>query len=337
MAAVLASGPPWAASEGSKEYEVRVLGSVEEAVAYWKEQGFWGEEERGKTLLVPRAITVAVNSTWSQEAEQVPVDVKRELFYRSAAPLILYANELIASDRERLQSIARRYGAADRLDPDETRWLGQLAIQYRLNDPEDPIPSEAEFLAAIDELLLRVDIIPPALLLGQAAYESGYGTPRFALTGSALFGHWTLGGKLMKALPPRKAKGDHRVANYDWPFDSVSAHMLNLNTHQAYAELRQVRAELRSRGEKLTGLALAGTLTRYSERGQAPAQTLQDIIRTNTFDAADEARLRDETSLLLVQAKDPEEKVDAECEIEKLRSSGELEQILTGMRLNQAR
>jgi len=49
-------------------------------------------------------------------------------------------------------------------------------------------------------LLLRVDIVPPGLALGQGVYESGYGSSRFALTGNALFGQWTWGGNSMKPL-----------------------------------------------------------------------------------------------------------------------------------------
>jgi len=337
IAACLAGGATSVASADSKGYEIRVLGSVDEAIAYWKERDFWGEEKRGKTLAVPRAITVAIDLSWKQEAERVTVDVKKELFYRAAAPLILYANELILQDREQLQSLARRQGEGKTLNADEIQWLGNLADHYRLLDPEKGAASEADILATIDELMVRVDIIPPALALGQAAYESGYGTSRFALTGNAFFGQWTWGGKGMKPLQQRKSKGDYRVATYDWPFDSVRAYMLNLNTQRAYADLRRVRAELSGRGEKLTGLALAETLTKYSERGQAYVKTLKGIIKTNGLDIADNARLRDERTVLLVEAEHPRDKVVAEKAIEGLRASGELENIIKSMRLNQTR
>jgi len=38
------------------------------------------------------------------------------------------------------------------------------------------------------ELLRRVDIIPPPLLISQAANESAWGTSRFAKLGNNLFG-----------------------------------------------------------------------------------------------------------------------------------------------------
>lgn len=55
----------------------------------------------------------------------------------------------------------------------------------------------AIWLAVIDELLYRLDEIPAALAIGQAACESGWGTSRFTIEGNALFGQWTYGGKGM--------------------------------------------------------------------------------------------------------------------------------------------
>ena len=57
----------------------------------------------------------------------------------------------------------------------------------RLDDPD--------LAAVMDEMLYKLDVIPAGLALGQAAYESGYGTSRFAAEGNALFGQWTFGGE----------------------------------------------------------------------------------------------------------------------------------------------
>ena len=34
------------AEAGASEYEIRVIGSVDESIAYWKELDFWGEPWR---------------------------------------------------------------------------------------------------------------------------------------------------------------------------------------------------------------------------------------------------------------------------------------------------
>ncbi len=317
------------------DYEIVVLGSVDEAIRFWENADFWGEEDRAEDLQVPRVITVAVNKSWTSEADQVSVAVKKELFYRGLAPVVLYANELILRDRARLETLAGRQEAGGPLGTDDIFWLRTLAAEYRLIDraSEEAAPSDSEVLSLMDALLARVDVVPPSLALGQGAYESGYATSRFALVGNALFGQWTFGGKGLEPEEKRESKGDSKIAAYDWPLDSVRAYMWNLNTHDAYEDLRQMRAELRQKGAELSGLVLADTLTRYSEQGQTYVDTLKGIIKTNRLDIADRARLREEPTILLVQAETKTDKSEVEIEIANLRTSGELDRIIESMRL----
>ena len=67
---------------------------------------------------------------------------------------------------------------------------------------------------------------------------------------------------------------------------------LNLNTGNAYRELRLKRAELRRQNLHISGTVLAPTLLRYSERGQAYVDDLNRLIRQNELDAVDDANLR---------------------------------------------
>jgi hypothetical protein len=140
----------------------------------------------------------------------------------------------------------------------------------------------------------------------------------------------------MKPQQQRKGKGNYGVAAYDWPFDSVRGYLLNLNTQRAYAELRRERAKLRQAGDKLTALALVGTLLKYSERGQAYVDTLTGIIKKNQLGVADDARLRDEAVVLAVSA-DSDEKTTVEQEIAQLLTSGEIDAIIESMRLELSR
>ncbi len=84
----------------------------------------------------------------------------------------------------------------------------------------------------------------------------------------------------------------HRVRAFDHLIDGVRAYAVNLNTHRAYREFRQARAEMRQAGESLDGLKLAATLTRYSKRGRSYVRSLRTIIRANNLGPLDTARLR---------------------------------------------
>ncbi len=327
-----------ATAAGADDYEIIILGSVDSSIEDFKKRKFWGPEDHAKQLSVPRYLLVTINDGWKQEADSIPVEVKKELFYRTLVPLILYANELIMRDREKLISLAERDKKGESQSAEDMKWLRDEATQYRLIDPKSDKgpPSDAEVLSMMDELLVRLDIIPPALALGQAAYESGYGTSRFTLEGNSLFGIWTYGEKGIRPQQQRKSKGDYKVASYDWPLDTVRAYMKTLNIGRTYKDLRAKRAALREQGKKLTGLELAGTLTKYSERGHKYVNTLRGIMKTNELFIADDAVLRDEKSVLVVGVNTEAEVAEVEAEIEQMRASGELEEIIHSMRLDES-
>ena len=167
--------------------------------------------------------------------------------------------------------------------------------------------------------------------MGQAAYESGYGTSRFAREGNALFGQWTYGGEGMQPKEKRAEKGDYGVAAYDWPLDSVHGYMRNLNTHRAYQALRHARAAARSEGRTVTGDELAETLTSYSEKGAQHVGTLKGIMQVNELAVADKARLKEAPAVILMDVPGADEVTKIEAEIDELRASGKLDEILARM------
>jgi Bax protein len=131
---------------------------------------------------------------------------------------------------------------------------------------------------------MRVNIIPPAMALAQAAKESGWGTSRFASDGNNYFGQWCYKpgcGLIPKA---RKTGKSHEVAVFNSAKESVQAYMHNINTHQAYDELRAIRAKLQKTGKPLSGLDLLQGLHAYSERGQIYVKELESMIQFNQLE-----------------------------------------------------
>jgi len=239
--------------------EIRIVSSVDEMIGIYQEADYWGELEPDRIIEVPPLLVVATIREWRGEAAAISVQDKKELFYRSLLPLVLYANQAIASDRSRLEKVSSTVAKLEGLEKADAEWLRELAINYRLikseTDSMPDLPAGDKLDDLLGELLLRVDVVPASLALGQGAYESGYGTSRFALEGNSYFGQWTYGGKGMAPKEKRASKGNYGVAAYAWPLDSVRSYMMNLNTHRAYAGLRKMRAELRSRDDPVTGEA----------------------------------------------------------------------------------
>jgi len=186
----------------------------------------------------------------------------------------------------------------------------------------------------LDQMLYRLDVIRAGLALGQAAYESGYGTSRFAVQGNSLFGQWTYGGDGIVPQEQRtSSKGDHRIRAFDWPFDSVRGYFINLMSHPAYEDFRRLRAEMRAAGKLLESLTLADGLLRYSERGQDYVDALKAMIQHNGLDRADTAVFRDEPMRFVVSEASLADEGRTRADIARMRESGELADIVRRMRL----
>jgi uncharacterized FlgJ-related protein len=316
--------------------EVVVLGGVEQVEAWLKSENWWGEVNRDTQLTVPKAMITGINPQWRTASQKLPVQQKKELFYRFMLPLVVHANEMVMARREGLFRMKEALAAGEEQTDADMQALREGAALLRITTKEEAaaLTSSSKNLAAVlDEAIYKLDLIPAGLVLGQAAYESGYGTSRFASEGNALFGQWTYGGKGLVPEQQRKNLGDHRIAAFDWPFDSVRGYFINLMSHPAYEEFRRLRAQLRADGKPLTSMVLADGLIKYSERGQEYVDTLKGMMRVNRLTIADDAVFRDEPMRFIIGAESEAAAADLRKQVERLRASGELAQIVARMRL----
>jgi len=200
---------------------------------------------------------------------------RKKLFIRVILPLIIYENNQIEEDRDYLNQILREKTISE----EETLWLDKKFIEYKVNNKN------------IEELKIKMDIIPPSIALAQAAYESGWGTSRFAMEGNSLFGvrTWQKG----KGMVPldRDEEASFEVKTFKIIRASISAYKKNLNTHASYKEFRRARAEQRNNRNKISGLELAKFLDKYSEIGYEYADRLKKIIEQNSLTDFDDSIL----------------------------------------------
>lgn len=214
---------------------------------------------------------------------------RKQDFVRAMLPLVLAGNEKIMADRQRLQKFTRQVQGGGNLYAVNKSWVVQLASEYGLAD-FDPYKSDWQ------DLLLRVDAVPPSLALAQAALESGWGTSRFAQQGNAVFGQWSW--KPGSGLIPagRSPEDGHEVRRFSQLSESVGAYLHNLNTHAYYSKFRDRRAAAHAAGKPASGMELAKYLERYSEEGRKYIDDVRGIIETNLLLDMDAARLRSATS-----------------------------------------
>jgi Bax protein len=135
--------------------------------------------------------------------------------------------------------------------------------------------------AYLQRLLWRVDVIPPSLVLAQAASESAWGTSRFAQDGNNFFGQWCFKRGCGFVPASRRPTANHEVKSFASIEDAVHAYFMNLNTYPSYQYLRVIRQQLRNKEQPIDGISLSEGLGSYSERGDAYIKELRTMIYKN--------------------------------------------------------
>jgi len=190
---------------------------------------------------------------------------RKKAFFEFIHQQVEVRNQEILALRARIE--------ANEVDDDE---LMILAKHYRIKSDDPAIIRQ--------RLLIKVDALPPSLVLAQGAMESAWGTSRFAVEGNNYFGQWCFrpGCGLVPESRPEGKK--HEVRLFQTPQASVNSYMRNLNSHPAYRDLRATRAQLRADNQRLNGCYLAQGLEHYSEKGFRYVESLKQLIRVNKLE-----------------------------------------------------
>ena len=198
---------------------------------------------------------------------------RKNTFIKIILPLIIDENNKILQNRKKLFKILGKPVNS----MGEKRWLKRRFEEYQIKNED------------ISELKLRMDIVPVSLTISQAAKESGWGTSRFALQGNAMFGQWTYG---KDGIKPKDSDGKgHKVLKFPMLRSSIVAYQKNLNTHKAYGELREKRANLRKANKSISGLDLVNYLESYAATGKEYVKILTSIINQNQLTDFDNSTL----------------------------------------------
>ncbi|MGR5557043.1 glucosaminidase domain-containing protein [Vibrio fortis] len=205
-------------------------------------------------------------------------NARKKAFFDYLRPSINLENRRISKERAFLENLADK--GISNADSEDKAYAKRLAKLYSL-----PLPTAGINEAWLKEMLNRVNVLPEALVLTQAANESAWGTSRFATEANNYFGHWCYS-KGCGLVPLQRNEGStHEVAKFSSSQESVHRYFMNLNRNKAYQDLRSIRAELANKGEDLLTFDAATKLTegllKYSERGADYVTDLQAMIRHN--------------------------------------------------------
>ena len=207
-------------------------------------------------------------------AQVTDIKKKKSQFFNFIRGPVEKANSRVRDQRATLEIALMMIQHQQALSTTQEQKVEDIFAEYGFADEEI---SEL----SLQQALRRVDVIPKELVMMQAANESAWGTSRFARIGLNFFGQWCFS-EGCGLVPNRRNQGaKHEVAVYQSVQEAVDAYFYNINTHNAYRELRDIRAELRQAQQPLTAKALAYGLMSYSERGEAYIEELHAMIDHN--------------------------------------------------------
>lgn len=216
-------------------------------------------------------------------SEYERTDEKKEAFFSYLAEHVDEANAAILESRAKLLEIRADLDPGEEPGYFDAKWVHEKLEQYEF-DPVEKISDET-----LRQLAQRMDIIPPSMVLAQAAVESAWGTSRFAREGNNLFGMRTYEPGTGMVPRRRPAGATWEVAAYDTVTGGLAAYIHNLNTHGPYLRLRASRASLRKQGKPIRGGALVDGLRSYSEQGYEYVAKIRGMIRSNNLEQYDES------------------------------------------------
>ena len=206
-------------------------------------------------------------------SEFTDVKEKKHAFFNFIKPHVEAENKKILQQRANIEIARMMLEHSEPLSKKQASDIKKILKLYRLPETLDTL--------TLTQALRRVDIIPKELALMQAANESAWGTSRFARIGLNFFGQWCY--KKGCGMVPRRrnSEAEHEVAAFKSVRAAVSSYFKNINTHNAYKELRTIREDLRAQQKPILATKLTYGLMSYSERGEVYIEELNTMINQN--------------------------------------------------------
>ena len=191
--------------------------------------------------------------------------VRKEVFFNYLLPAIHKKNAEILELRSAISN-----------DELSDKQLNDLANKYRIKTS-----------ISKEELLKVIDILPPSLVLAQAANESNWGRSRFAKEYNNYFGIWCFSKGCGVVPKERNETATHEVARFNSLEDCIDYYVLNINRSYAYENLRQIRKNQRENLESISGIVLAEGLGNYAFPGDEYIDSIKSLINFNQLERHD--------------------------------------------------
>ncbi len=182
---------------------------------------------------------------------------RNELFIKILAPLTLRLNNEILDERRSIQLAAKNFETTGELTPEQEKFVEEKAAKY---DIFTRFKGHRRYKYLFSELLRRVHVVLPSLLITAAALETNWGTSRIVKDGNSLYK--TLVWHTDDGLKPIGETEDdtYRIKTYPNIYASMQEFAIKLNSHIGFEPLRNLRNEILRRRTPLLGSTLAANM-----------------------------------------------------------------------------
>jgi len=182
---------------------------------------------------------------------------RNELFIRMLTPLAIKVNEELYNERQSLLRLERRFNKDQKLSEDDIKKLDELSMKYDYFTRRKGVD---RIRLQLEQLKLRINTIPPSLMVAIAAMESDWGFSRIANEANSLYKEkvWFTD----EGLEPLENKDDgYRFKIFDSLIDSMRSYAHTFNSNINYQYVWQTRADAEKRLPYMVGESMAYTLS----------------------------------------------------------------------------
>jgi len=196
-------------------------------------------------------------------------NLRNKLFMQILGPLALRVSEEILLERYELMKIRDHFKEHKTFTEEQQKQLDAWASTY---DVFTRMTGNERYDILVNELLYRIDVVPPSLLIAAAAAESNWGTAEELRKTNSLYKTevwYTDEG----VKPKNDEDGNYRLKIYPSLLDSMRAYALRLNSNVNFEQFRDHRYQLRRRDKPIRGRAVV-----YNMRSGSPLQNYAGMI-----------------------------------------------------------
>lgn len=183
---------------------------------------------------------------------------RNKLFIQILAPLALKLADEVLIERYEIIDIKKSFDKNHELTPEQEKFVEEKAKKY---DIFTRLKGNRRYNLIFKQLLLRVDKVPPSLLIGVAAIESNWGTSRPVKLGNGLYKELAWYGE--EGLEPIGEDKDksYKIKTFPSLYAAMQDYALKINSNVNFEYMRFLRSEYRWREQPVWGRTMAHTMT----------------------------------------------------------------------------